>query len=103
MAKKKKFRKTMAIKLALLIELLLIVAISVTTTINVTREIRSIQNDVSVRMGFVTNLIQRAYDKLSPEDFDEWVNDIYSVTHSSNEYSSEIIYILVLTGREEVL
>ncbi|MCP4231247.1 MAG: HAMP domain-containing protein [bacterium] len=103
MARQKKFRKTMALKLAFLIETLLIVAIIVTTYVNVNRETESIENDVKARMSMITGLIQRAYDKLSPEDFDGWIQDIYKLEKKSSKYGSEIIYVLILTGQEEVL
>jgi hypothetical protein len=79
MARPKKFRKTMALKLALLIEALLIVAIVITTYVNVNREVENINDDVRARMSMVTGLIQRAYDNLSIQDFDRWVQDIYNL------------------------
>ncbi len=103
MARPKKFRKTMALKLALLIEALLIVAIVITTYVNVNREVENINDDVRARMSMVTGLIQRAYDKLSIQDFDKWIQDIYNLDTKSEKYGSEIIYILILAGQEEVL
>ena len=93
----------MALKLAFLIEALLIIAIVITSYVNVDREVGNISEDVRARMSMVTGLIQRAYGKLSPQDFDGWIQDIYKLEAKSSKYGSEIIYILILTGREEVL
>jgi class 3 adenylate cyclase len=99
----RRFYNTLAIKLTLIIEVLLLLGIAATTFINVSREMKNVNEELSVRKNITTALIQRAFTTLDEDDFADWVKNTYALKSGDSEYNLDIVYVLVLRGREEVI
>lgn len=99
----RRFYNTLAIKLTLIIEVLLLLGIAATTFINVSREIKNINEELSVRKNITTALIQRAFTTLNENDFAAWVENTYALKSGDSEYNLDVVYVLVLRGQEEVI
>jgi class 3 adenylate cyclase len=99
----RKFYNTLAIKLTLIIEILLVLGIAATTYINVNREMKNVNEELSVRKNMTTALIQRAFTTLNQKDFADWVENIYALRPGDSEYNLDLVYVSVLHNQEEVI
>jgi hypothetical protein len=103
MAKKEiKFRKTLALKLTLVIEAIIILAIVTVTGVHLRRELGRIDDDARARMNLTVALIQRAFTTLERGQFEGWLQEIYRLRFDSADYDLTPVYVLVLRGQEEV-
>jgi class 3 adenylate cyclase len=104
MAKKEiKFRKTLALKLTLVIEAIIILAIVTVTGVHLRRELGRIDDDARARMNLTVALIQRAFTTLERGQFEGWLQEIYRLRFDSADYDLTPVYVLVLRGQEEVI
>jgi class 3 adenylate cyclase len=99
----KRYYNTLAVKLTLVIEIFLLVGIAATTYINVNREMKNVNEELSVRKNVTTALIEKAFTTLNEKDFGEWVKRIYALRSGESEYNLDVVYVLILRGREEVI
>ncbi|MGD8717198.1 MAG: adenylate/guanylate cyclase domain-containing protein [Candidatus Zixiibacteriota bacterium] len=101
--KPRKFRKTLALKLTIVIEAIIILAIVTVTAVHLRRELTRIDEDARARMNLTVALIQRAFTTLDRAQFENWLNEIYRVRFNSADYDLTPVYVLVLRGQEEVV
>jgi len=101
--KQPKFRKTLALKLTLVIEAVLILAIVTVSAVHLRRELGRIDEDAAARMNLTVALVQRAFTTLERGQFEIWLNEIYRVRFNTADYELTPVYVLILRGQEEVV